>query len=100
MLKEGPPPFQGEDWGVKMKNYREKRIELTWRMFRLTSMIASGVVLVILIALDASFGFASAQLNVTIVLVAIFLVILLRLDKLLHRMVQRMRSRRDKRWPL
>jgi hypothetical protein len=83
-----------------MKNYREKRIELTWRVFHLTSMIAAGVVLVILIALDASFGFVSARLNVTIALIAIFLFILLRLDGLLHRMVSRIRSRRSKRWPL
>ena len=83
-----------------MKNNREKRIELTWRMFRLTSMIASGVLLVILLAIDASFRFESAQLNITVVLVAIFLFILTRLDTLLHRLVQPVRSPRDKHWPI
>jgi membrane protein YdbS with pleckstrin-like domain len=79
---------------------REKRIELSWRLFRLTSMIASGVILIVLIAIDVSFRFVSFELNITIVLVAIFLLILIRLDALLHRMVTRIRSRRHKGWPL
>ena len=83
-----------------MKNRREKRIELTWRMFRLTSMIAAGVILVILLIIDASFRFESVQLNITILLVALFLIILIRLDTLLHRLIQRARSRRDKQWPI
>ena len=85
---------------ISMKNRREKRIELTWRMFRLTSMIAAGVILVILLIIDASFRFESVQLNITILLVALFLIILIRLDTLLHRLIQRARSRRDKQWPI
>ena len=64
-------------------------------MFRRVSAIAAGVVLVTLIAIDATFRFASVQLNVTIALVALFLFILFRLDALMHRMVLRRRSRRE-----
>jgi len=73
---------------------REQQIERNWRIFRLTSMIAAGVVLVLLLAIDASFRFESWRLNVTLILLAVILVILLRLDPLLHRLVQRMRRRR------
>ena len=77
---------------------REQQIERTWRVFRMTSMIAAGVVLMVLIAIDASFQFVSSRLNWTVALVAIVLIILLRLDPLLHRMVMALRRRRFKKF--
>ncbi|MDP4198846.1 MAG: hypothetical protein Q8922_02630 [Bacteroidota bacterium] len=75
----------------------ERGAERTWRLFRLTSMIAAAVLLVILLVIDFSFGFASSQLNITIALVAAFLGILLRMDTMLHRVVRQMRNRRGTR---
>lgn len=60
-------------------------------MLHRTSVIASGVLLVILLAIDVEFRFASMQLNITIASVAAFLLILLRLDTLMHRLAGRMR---------
>jgi hypothetical protein len=72
---------------------RERQNERTWRMLHRTSVIASCVLLVILIAIDVSYRFASMQLNITILLVGLFLLLLLRLDTLLHRITRRMKRR-------
>jgi membrane protein YdbS with pleckstrin-like domain len=74
-----------------LSDHLRKQRERTWRMLHRTSILAACVLLVILIAIDISFRFASSQLNITIALVAVFLLILLRLDTLLHRMVMRVR---------
>ena len=70
---------------------REARLERTWRVLRLTSIAASAVLVVVLIAIDASFRFASWQLNAVIALVAAWLFILLKLDYWLHQLVRRVR---------
>ena len=73
---------------------REKRIERSWRLVRQTSSLAAATTFVILVALDARYGFDSAQLNWTIGLLALFFIALSRLDLGLHRIVQQIRSRR------
>jgi hypothetical protein len=70
---------------------REERIERTWRIFRMTSIAASVAVVLVLLAVDYSFRFASWQLNVVIALVAIWLFVLLKLDYWLHQLVRRVR---------
>ncbi len=57
-------------------------------MLRMTSRMAAGVLLVILLALDAYFRFESAQLNLTITGLAVFFGVLSRIDLLLHRIVK------------
>jgi hypothetical protein len=74
---------------------REKRIESAWRMLRMTSIFASAVVIVVLVAVDFSFQFASWQLNVVILLVALWLFVLLKLDYWLHQLVRRTRRFRS-----
>ena len=64
-------------------------------MLRRTSALAAGVLLVILLALDAYFRFASSQLNLTIAGLAVIFLILSRLDLVLHRIVLSLRSRKE-----
>lgn len=71
------------------RNDREERIESSWRILRVTSIAASIVVVVVLVAIDYTFQFASWQLNVVIALVAIWLFVLLKLDYWLHQLVRR-----------
>jgi uncharacterized membrane protein YbaN (DUF454 family) len=73
---------------------REQRLEANWRLFRKTSMLASAVLIVLLLAIDAQFGFSSWKLNVVIVMLALILFILFRLDYWLHQLVKRIRERK------
>lgn len=77
------------------RTFREARKERAWRMLRLTSSIATAVLVIVLIAIDATFRFASWRLNVTIALVSLFLIGLLKLDTLLHRLLRRYTRQHD-----
>jgi hypothetical protein len=77
-----------------LPKYITDRRERAWRMLHRTSVIAAAVLFVILIAIDILFRFASMRLNVTILLVGLFLLILLKLDTLLHRLTKRMQRSR------
>jgi hypothetical protein len=70
---------------------REQRIERAWRILRLTSVFASAVIIIVLVAIDFTYRFASWQLNVVIALVSVWLFILLKLDFWLHQLVRRVR---------
>ena len=80
---------------MKALQIREQRKERTWRMLRQTSTLAAGVLLVLLLAIDAYFRFESAQLNLTITGLAVFFLVLWRIDLLLHRAVGVMRHGRN-----
>jgi len=80
---------------MNIQRLREQRIERNWQLIRRTSAISTGVVLTILLVIDAYFRFVSWQLNLTIAFLGIFFLILSRLDLLLHNLVQRIRNKRS-----
>ncbi len=74
---------------------REERIEANWRLFRWTSMIAAGVLLVVLLAVDVYFRFESTQLTITLLLVAVAFFALFKLEFWVHQLTRLARRRRE-----
>ena len=72
---------------------RERRLEANWRLLHTTSMIAAVVTILLLLAIDAFYQFASPQLNIVIVLVALCFFVLWKLEAKVHELSRSMRER-------